>query len=352
MQDRMEDYIDMLIREMDLRKEKLDAYLIKSVFVGGGTPSVVLLHLMEKLFNKLYAAFHISPSCEISIESNPGTLDEEKLRSYIHFGINRLSIGLQAWQNRILKQLGRIHKREQFLQNYELARKAGFDNVNIDLMFGLPGQRFDDWEETLFEVVKLYPEHISAYGLNIEDNTLFGKWYHKGLLALPSEEEERRMYHFTIDYLVKSGYQHYEISNFSLKEKECLHNQNYWENGEYIGLGLAAHSHLQGVRFSNAEEFETYFMHIRQNNLPIAHRQENTLQDEISETMFLGLRLIQGVNRRKFSERFGFDPVQKYMDKIKKLEKQKLLEIDPYHIRLTRRGLDVSNQIFIEFLPD
>jgi len=348
----MENYIRMLIREMDLWKEKLDAYFIRSVFIGGGTPSVVPLHLMEKLFNQLHAAFHILPSCEISIESNPGTLDEEKLRTYIHFGVNRLSIGLQAWQDHILKQLGRIHKQAQFLQSYELARKAGFENVNVDLMFGLPGQRFSDWKETLFEVVRLHPEHISAYGLTIEDDTLFGKWYRKGLLALPSEEEERRMYHFAIDYLVRNGYQHYEISNFSVRGKECLHNRNYWENGEYIGLGLAAHSYFQGVRFSNTEVFETYFMDIRQNRLPIVHRQENTLQDEISETLFLGLRLIQGINRAKFRERFGFDPVQKYAEKIKKLEGQKLLEIDPYTIRLTRKGLDVSNQVFIEFLPD
>ena len=350
--DSIEAYIYALTREIDMWKERLNPYTIDSIFIGGGTPSIVPVKLMEKLLKRLNTVLDIPPSCEISIESNPGTLDAEKLKLYLYYGVNRISIGLQAWQDFALKQLGRSHCKKEFIINYELARKIGFNNINVDLMFGLPDQELFWWAKTLLEVAKLQPEHISAYGLNIEDSTFFGQWYNKGILALPSEEKEREMYHYAIDYLTANGYLHYEISNFSVKGKPSLHNLNYWENGEYIGMGLAAHSNLDSVRFSNTEILDQYLMCAHKNMLPIAKREKTTQQDKISETMFLGLRLVEGINRAKFKERFGFDIFQKYGEKIQKLKEAKLLKYDNRFIWLTRRGIDISNQIFIEFLAD
>jgi oxygen-independent coproporphyrinogen-3 oxidase len=351
-QDKMEDYIDALVLEMKLWKEKMKGYIVKSIFIGGGTPSLMSIPNIKKIFNTLYSNFNILSSCEISIECNPGTLNADKMKCYLNNGVNRLSIGLQAWQNRILKQLGRIHNKQQFIENYSLARQVGFKNINIDLMFSLPDQKLKDWKETLSEVVKLNPDHISAYSLNIENSTLFGKWYNKGVLNLPSEEEDRKMYHFAIDYLIKQGYEHYEISNFSRKKREGIHNKNYWENGQYIGFGLAAHSHIGYTRFSNTEVLEEYLKRIRQMDFAVIQHQENTLQDEIAETMFLGLRMMKGINRENFKKRFGFDPFQKYINKIKKLQKEKLLQFDHEVIQLTQKGIDVSNRVFVEFLPD
>ncbi|QXM06207.1 radical SAM family heme chaperone HemW [Crassaminicella indica] len=345
-------YIDALREEIRGWKEKLKAYEIKSIFIGGGTPSILPIKEMDKIIDAIYSNFHINKDLEFSIESNPGTLNKENLVYYLNNNVNRLSMGLQAWQDIHLKSLGRIHNKEEFLKNFLLAREIGFENINIDLMFGLPDQSLKDWEETLYHVVQLNPEHISAYSLKIEENTVFNELYEKGSLNLPSEELDRDMHHFAIDYLSAYDYKHYEISNFAKKGKECIHNQIYWKDKEYIGFGLGAHSYFNKKRFSNTKIMEEYIDNIHKNISPCAFEEIISKKDEISEYMFLGLRMIRGIVIDEFKDRFGFNPYDVYGEEIMKLKKQGLLYTDEKSIRLTRKGIDLSNQVFVAFLLD
>lgn len=352
MEHRIMAYTDALIKEMKSWKDKLKDYQIKSIFIGGGTPSIVPIGEMHKILNTLHASFHLSSALEFTIESNPGTLEKQKIKYYLENNINRLSIGLQAWQNELLKCLGRIHTKEEFVKNYLLAREMGFHNINIDLMFGLPHQTIGQWEETLSKVVDLHPEHISAYSLKIEDNTLFGKKYEEGKLQLPSEKEDRYMYHFAIDFLKSHEYQHYEISNFSKEHKACMHNKIYWHNEEYIGFGLGAHSYMDHIRFANRPVLEEYVDAIEKNQSPCTFEERISVRDEIAETMFLGLRMLEGIDVERFTDRFGFSPFKIYAPEILRLQEQGLLEYHDKKIKLTRKGIDLSNMVFVEFLLD
>ncbi|WZL74620.1 radical SAM family heme chaperone HemW [Clostridiaceae bacterium 35-E11] len=352
MQHRIMAYINALIKEMDSWKEKLANYQIKSVFIGGGTPSIVPIDAIDKIINTLHTSFRLSSDLEFTIESNPGTLEKQKIKYYLENDINRLSIGLQAWQNPLLKELGRIHTQEMFVKNYLLAREMGFKNINVDIMFGLPHQTSAQWEETLRNVVVLQPEHISAYSLKIEDNTIFGKKYDKGMLQLPSEEEDRWMYHFAIDFLQNYQYQHYEISNFSKEDKACMHNKIYWYNEEYIGFGLGAHSYIDQMRFSNEILLDKYVEAIEKKQLPCTSKEKISLHDEVAETMFLGLRMMEGIDIEKFTRRFGFSPFKIYASQISKLQDRGLLIVEGEKMKLTRKGIDLSNTVFVEFLLD
>lgn len=345
-------YMNALTQEIKSWEEKLKSYKIKSIFVGGGTPSIVPIEEMDKILEVIHSKFHMSESLEFSIESNPGTINKENLTYYLSNNINRLSMGLQAWQDTHLKNLGRIHTREEFLKNFLLAREIGFENINIDLMFGLPNQKMKEWEETLDHITDLNPEHISAYSLKIEENTHFYKLYEKGQLNLPTEALDRNMYHFTMDYLFDHGYEHYEISNFAKKEKGCIHNKVYWNNEEYIGFGLGAHSYFNKKRFSNTMDMKVYLNNISKKISPCVFEENISREDEIAETMFLGLRMMKGIHIESFKARFGFTPFKIYKEEISNLEKLGLLYTDEEHIRLTRKGIDLSNQVFIAFLPN
>ncbi|WP_053957579.1 radical SAM family heme chaperone HemW [Inediibacterium massiliense] len=345
-------YMNALKEEIKSFSEVLKDYQIKSIFIGGGTPSIIPIDEMDKIINLLHERFSIDKNVEWSIESNPGTLDEEKIRFYLKSGINRLSMGLQAWQNHHLKRLGRIHTKEEFVKNYLLARKLGFENINIDLMFSLPDQTLAQWEETLAQVVKLDPEHISSYSLKIEENTIFDELYKKDLLNIPNDEEDRKMYHFAIEYLTSFEYEHYEISNFAKANKGSMHNQIYWENKEYIGFGVGAHSYFKKERFSNETNVENYIDMIQNKKSPHITKEKIYKEDEMAETMFLGLRLMRGINIKEFEERFKISPLRVYGKSIEKFTKEELLWNDGRNIGLTKRGIDVSNQVFIDFLPD
>ncbi|KXG75857.1 radical SAM family heme chaperone HemW [Thermotalea metallivorans] len=345
-------YADALVKEITSWKDQLADYKVRSIFIGGGTPTIVPVKEMDRVMESLYQCFSIEEGIEFSIESNPGTIDKEKLQYYLASHINRISMGLQAWQDTLLKSLGRIHDRAQFVQNYGLAREMGFQNINVDLMFGLPGQNISQWKETLGAVAALKPDHISAYSLKIEEGTLFDVLYEKGKLYLPSEEEDRKMYEDAIEFLQGYGYRHYEISNFARAGKECVHNKIYWNNGEYIGIGLGAHSYWNRRRFANTTEFEEYIEKVKSNQNPTAHVGYITIEEEIAETMFLGLRMMEGISIPAFIRRFGVSPTDIYQKTIEKFVEQGLLEVDQNHIRLTRRGIDVSNQVFTEFLPN
>lgn len=331
------EYVDHLCTKMNIWKEKTRKYEISSIFVGGGTPSILNVNEIKKIFYDVYKCFHVSKNAEITIEMNPGTVDRNKLHTYKEIGINRLSIGCQSLNNKELKSLGRIHDEEDFYHTYYAARECGFENINIDLMSAIPGQTIQSWEKTLEKTLKLSPEHISAYSLIIEEGTPFYERYGEGRHAdeLPDEEEERFMYQMTEEMLADSGYYRYEISNYAKKGFECRHNLGYWERKEYLGLGYKAASFMNHQRWVDGEKPE----HLSQ-------------KDEMEEFMFLGLRKMKGVSKNDFRKCFSVDIESVYKEVIDDQKNKGLLEEKNGNIFLTKRGIDLSNYVMSEFLLD
>ena len=331
-------YVDTLIREIEDFEEPED-YEVVTVFFGGGTPSILpgeaILRLMEALRKK----FHFREEAEITLEANPGTVDEKKLSFYKKAGINRLSFGLQSTDAEELKKLGRIHTWEKFLESFELARKAGFSNINVDLMSALPGQTVESWEKTLKQVIALNPEHVSAYSLIIEEGTPFYEKYEDHPELLPPEEEERQMYHDTKKILHEHGYERYEISNYARAGYACRHNLGYWERREYKGFGLGSASLLENRRYTNTCELKQYLQgRIR------GTEEELSEQDIREETFFLGLRKMEGIDP---------GPYRAHYEKLlEKLQMQQLLEEKNGRISLTEYGIDISNYVLAQFLED
>jgi oxygen-independent coproporphyrinogen-3 oxidase len=350
MEDRWSSYVEAMIKEFQMKKELLSQYIIKSIFIGGGTPSLLPITQMKKILDYININLKMKKDLEFTIESNPGTLDREKLEFYLESGINRISMGFQAWQDHILREIGRIHTKDDFVQNFKLAREVGFKNINVDLMFGLPNQTIEEWRETLENIVKLNPEHISSYSLKIEDNTIFARKYDKGLLKLPSEEEDRKMYYLAKDILTKNNYIHYEISNFSKNTYESVHNMIYWKNHEYIGVGLGAHSYINKTRTSNLIDMNEYIKNLNIGNEIHIVEEVNSMKSHISECMFLGLRLVKGINIHELNEKYKVDIEKIYEKQMKKLIGEKLLKKEGKYLFLTPKGIDLSNQVFMEFL--
>lgn len=340
-EDNIEEYIKKLIEE--IKMENLEQYKITTIYIGGGTPSFIKSKYIVQILNSINKQY----AEEITIEVNPGTVTKQKLFDYYNAGINRLSIGLQSTHNEILKELGRIHTYEEFLETYNLAKQIGFTNVNIDLMIGLPKQKQRNVEETLEKILKLNPNHISVYSLILEEGTELENKVNKGILKLPSEEEERKMYWLVKNKLQELRYKHYEISNFAKLGFESKHNLNCWEQKEYIGVGLAAHSYLNKTRYSNTENLKKYLENISQNR--IIHEVQKQ-EDEQKEYMLLGLRKIEGVNIRKFKNKFIQNPIYLYREELDKLVKNKLIEIDTNYIKLTKKGIDFANLVWEEFV--
>lgn len=343
------DYLAALNKEFSLYKG-LD-YFFKTVYIGGGTPTILNSTELTILIENIYKNFKIKANAEFTIEANPGTLNSEKLNVLKNMGVNRLSIGLQAYQDRLLKILGRIHSVKDFEQNYFLARKIGFSNINIDVIFGLPYQSLLDFKETLQNITKLSPEHISCYALSVEKGTRFYEQLEKGLLRLPSEDEERKMYYEAINYLTDCGYRHYEISNFAKVNKESQHNLVYWKDEEYLGLGCGAHSYINNTRFYNFESLTDYIQSLKDDKSPIAGKEYITKREAQSEFCFLRLRLIEGIYKRDFYKRFGVNINDVYGKAIENLKNRGLLSENSEEIKLTSMGLDFANEVFIEFLP-
>lgn len=344
-------YFDALSREVGIYSVKLKNAHIDTIYIGGGTPSYVDAKYIYNILNICRQSFSIAKGAEVTIESNPGTLSFEKLLAYKTIGINRLSIGLQACQNRILRRIGRIHSMEEFEENYSAARKAGFKNINVDLMFGLPGQEMRDWAESLAKVAKLGAEHISCYGLNIEAGTPIASYIESDPECLPGEDDDREMYGLAIDKLSRKGYVHYEISNFARKGFECRHNLMYWDCGRYIGLGAGAHSYFEGKRYSNVREIEKYTDSLlMRNTAPVDGAEEIDGKTQMSEFMILGLRKVEGVLKEEFEKRFGKEITEEYGEGIARVIRAGLLEDTGCGFRLTRRGLNLANEVLIEFI--
>lgn len=346
----MQAYVDALTAEIKARGKEYPNKKVVSVFFGGGTPTTLEIPLLEQLMQAVFASWDIAEDAEITTEANPGTLDREMATALKKMGFNRLSMGVQAWQNRLLKDLGRIHTIEGFLENYKAVREAGFENVNVDLMFALPNQTMADWQETVKNITALEPEHISAYSLIIEEGTPFFERYEKGQLEPASEELDREMYHWAVDYLAEKGYEQYEISNFAKKGKQSRHNRIYWQAEEYLGMGLGAHSYMDGERFHNRYDLQEYIDAEGEVSLLKEDVEVITEEDALAEFMFLGLRLTEGVSFARFRERFGQEMKNIYGRQIEELVKDGLLKEDEIGIRLTVRGVDISNVVFEKFL--
>lgn len=351
----IEEYVQALIEEIRYYKEFVKKYEVSTVFWGGGTPSLLTGEQMKALMETLRQTFFIRQNAEITMEANPGTVTVEKLLACQKAGINRISFGLQSVNNEELKMLGRIHTYEEFLESYEAARKAGFQNINVDLISAIPKQTVRSWEQTLQTIISLQPEHISAYSLIVEEGTTFAKLYGEGCKLehlLPTEEDERRMYERTEELLRQAGYHRYEISNYAKEGYECRHNLGYWERKEYLGLGLGASSLIEETRFHNTDEMEEY---LRDANNPILLRREQEKldrQEQMEEFVFLGLRKIRGIQEEKFAEMFGEDIWDCYGKNLERVIKEGLLEREEGVLRLTRKGIDVSNYVFYEILSD
>lgn len=373
--DTMHQYLEALlqeIREFPWEEE----YEVSTVFFGGGTPSILpaewigrILETLEerqgnggsdyagRVWKPVPAASESVSAREITIECNPGTADFEKLRTYHEMGINRLSLGLQSADDQELKCLGRIHTWEEFLDTYQAARRAGFENINIDLMSALPGQTVASWESTLKKVLALQPEHISAYSLIVEEGTPFYERYEEDVkrreageacIALPSEEEERRMYALTEQYLASAGMYRYEISNYAKPGYECRHNIGYWRRTDYVGFGLGASSLLKNVRYRNPEDLSSYL----KRDFSGREKEKLTIPDQMSEFMFLGLRMTEGVSEQKYSETFGVRMEEIYAESLRKLIDENLICRKNGQVYLTDRGRDLANPVMAEFLLD
>lgn len=347
-------YVDALLEEIRGFDEPED-YEVVTVFFGGGTPSILPGQEIFRIMKALREKFSFRKGAEITLEANPGTVDKEKLSFYKKAGINRLSFGLQSADAEELKKLGRIHTWEKFLESFQLAREAGFSNINVDLMSALPGQTKESWEKTLRQVLALQPEHISAYSLIIEEGTPFYQLYEKDVERrdageepelIPSEEEERAMYEATGRILKEQGYLHYEISNYAKPGRECCHNLGYWQRRDYLGFGLGASTLLNPVRYKNTEDLEAYLG----GDFSKKEFFVLTKDNQIEETMFLGLRVLEGVSKEQFREQFSCELRVVYRKELEKLEQEGLLEEEGDFVRLTSRGIDLSNPVLAEFL--
>ena len=341
-----EEYVDALIKEI---RDKCTKYLIKTIFIGGGTPSYLGENELEKLL-KTVSELNLSKNIEYSMECNPGTVNEEKLKIMKKYGVNRISFGLQSCNDELLKNIGRIHTFKEFLENYKLARKIGFDNINIDLMYGLPNLTIEVWKDTLEEICKLKPEHISAYSLIIEEGTVFYNLYEKDKLKLPSEDDERIMDKITKDILINNGYHQYEISNFSLKNRECEHNKVYWSLDEYIGVGSASSSYINGYRLTNESNIGEYIRRVKSNEDTVVDKYKNLREDEIEEFIFMGLRMLSGIDLLKFNRKFGVDIYSIYKNVIEKNIDDGLLIINKDRMYLTTKGVELSNRVMSDFI--
>jgi oxygen-independent coproporphyrinogen-3 oxidase len=346
---------------------------LSTLYIGGGTPTVLSADALADLIKRIFGHFHFEESYEATIEANPGTLDKEKLQAIRSSGINRISIGIQSFHDNELAFLGRIHTGEEAKQTVHLARDAGFENIGVDLIYGIPGQDINSWKKTLQNAVSLRPKHISAYELTVEKGTVL----HKILTDLPvspfrkrglsnpllkgaqvglSEDKIIEMYEYTIDYLSSHGYSHYEISNFAMLNYFCRHNLNYWDRGEYYGAGQGAHSFIKGKRFYNSCNLDNYIKAVSENKSPVEATENITEDNALSESLFLGLRKIEGIDVESFAKRYKKNIIVHYAKEIKDIQEAGLIEITDSgrsyknRLKLTRKGLLLSNEIFERFI--
>ena len=344
----VEKYFKYLRKEIKLQEDFLRDKIIDTVFIGGGTPSSVDPKFIKEIMEDL-SAFEFSKDIEVTIESNPNSLTLEKAKTYFSSGINRISIGAQSFNEEILKRIGRIHKKDDIYRAIENARSAGFENINLDLMLALPGQKFSDIEESIREVEELKLPHISYYSLILEEGTKLYRDHEKSPLAFPNEDEDRKMYHYVVDELEKIGLKQYEISNFAKEGYECRHNMAYWKLRDYISFGLSASSNIGNLRYTNFYDFKDYYEALEKNKSPIVFSENLSKTDRMNEFVMMGLRLNSGVDLDEFNEKFNENFLKIYEQEIEKNLKSGLIILDDDNLKLTEKGRDLSNQVELDF---
>lgn len=350
-EEKYKEYVESLINEIKNKKIE-NSKLVNTIYIGGGTPSILNSEYIINILDAMKERFKLDEECEITIEINPGTITKTKLEDYKKAGINRLSIGLQSTSDRILNLIGRIHSYEDFLNTYKLAKEVGFENINVDLMLAIPTQTEIELLDSVQKVIDLNPNHISLYSLILEEGTELERMISEGKYELLPEEIERKMYWETKKLLESNGYNHYEISNFSKLGFESKHNRDCWNQEEYIGFGLAAHSYYNNMRFANINSLENYINNIKNNNIE-KNVEVHEVQDKPSkmrEFMLIGLRQINGVKISDFERKFRINPLFYFRFEISKLTDEDLIEVDLDNIKLTEKGLDLANQVFEEFI--
>lgn len=352
-EEEIENYVEALINEIEAHKALFLNDKVATVFFGGGTPSILSGGQMGRIFEALRGTFDIAETAEITVEANPGTVTYENLIAYRNVGINRISFGLQSADNEELKRLGRIHTFEEFLESYKMARSCGFQNINVDLISAIPRQTAEQFEQSLKKIIQLQPEHISVYSLIIEEGTPFAKWYGEGAPLekdLPGEEEERLMYQRTKKFLENEGYHRYEISNYAKDGMECRHNLGYWERKNYLGLGLGASSLIDNVRYHNTENLKSYIANAGNLQRIQEDMEKLTLEEQMEEFVFLGLRKTGGISEQTFQEAFQKSIRECYGGNIEKMIEKGLLGRQDGYLYLTEKGIDISNYVFAEIL--
>ena len=344
-------YIDAVINEIKNYKNTLDEkYYVNTIYFGGGTPTIINPDNLRRIIEKLRIAFEIDENAEISMEANPNTLTPENLKAYKEIGINRLSIGIQSLNDDILYKIGRIHNSQEALEAIDRAKQFGFENINADVMFNIPGQTITDIETTLSKVIEKNVRHISFYSLKLEKGTPMYDMEKSSKIIMPEEDEEREMYYAGRNVMKDNNLFQYEISNFAVKGYECKHNLKYWNQEEYIGIGPAAHSFLNSVRYSNPSDLNLYCQNSEANVFERNIQEVMNQKDLIFEYIMLRLRLTEGLNMVDFKSKFSIDFNETYSKQIDHLTKNNLLEYSGDFVKLTNYGMDISNYVFEKFM--
>lgn len=344
-------YTEAVIDEIKSYKEMLGhKYIVDTVYFGGGTPTIIKPSNLKSILDSISIVADIDTEAEISMEANPNTLTDENLKQYRETGINRLSIGIQSLNDEILKKIGRIHNSKEALEAIDRARKHGFENINADAMFNIPVQTTSDIEDTLTRIIERGVKHISFYSLKLEKGTPLYSMEQKNLITMPDEDEERNMYYKGRFVMEKSNLFQYEISNFAVEGFECRHNLKYWNQEEYIGIGPSAHSFMNSIRYSNPSDLNLYCKNSIENNFNRIIQEEMNKEELMFEYIMLRLRLTEGLDANEFKRKFNVDFNEKYKEQIKYLTDNKLIENNESIVRLTQRGMDISNYVFEEFM--
>ncbi len=346
----VEEYVKACEKEMKEAVSQFPYDHIETVYIGGGTPSSLSSQQLEPLLESINQVFLLQKPREYTFEINPGNISDEKLSLLKSAGVNRLSIGVQAFQEDLLKKIGRTHNEKDIYRTIESARRMDFENISIDLMFGLPGQSVANFIESIEKSVELEIPHFSAYSLKVEEKTVFHQLQRKGKLPLPPEDDEVAMYDVLINMLTEQNYHHYEISNFSKNGYESLHNLTYWNNEEYYGIGAGAHGYVSGQRYANVGPIKKYINNVHSQGRPLLESHVVSTAEKMEEEMFLGLRKLEGVSISQFQSRFNKDPFEIFGNNIERLKSEGLLKVEDDRISLTKNGLFVANEVFEKFL--
>lgn len=348
----VEEYVDALITEMQLMRKRHPEEKVETFYIGGGTPTTLTAAQLDRLLEAVQNIFHLPEGAEFTVEANPESATAEKFAVMRNHGVNRLSMGVQSFNDKILKKIGRIHTAEQVYRCVDAARKEGFENISIDLIFRLPNQTLADFQDTLTKALALDLPHYSIYALILENKTIFYNLMRQGKLPLPTEDEEADMYALAMETMKLAGYEQYEISNYAKPGYQSQHNLTYWQNGSYFGFGAGAHGYIAGTRYNNHGPIQHYLEPLRTSQSPLIYQQHLSDKQIMEEEMMLGMRTMAGVDRQQFLRKFGVDLEDIYGDVILSLRENGLVSWKHDHLVLTRKGIFLGNEVFRSFLFD